>query len=97
MKYNVFILKNVIQGQYNEFFQTKIYYEHFSLISTNNKNHYLHFYNFQDNWEKVNKVLQNILNEINFSPENKPKIWIPIVDIKSLKPNFYAKKWWISY
>ncbi len=94
--WKVTICKDIVKGQWDNTYQSMVYWDFFYILAYRENQFYIHFYQFRNDWEKANKVLKKILAFPDFTPENKPAIWFKIRDTKPIRPNRRKLLWWLK-
>jgi hypothetical protein len=93
--WRVFVQKDVVRGQWNIEIKAFVYWEHYYVLATRGNNKfYIHTYQFDDDWERANKLVERIKSCINFTPEANPTLWIKIVDKQPVIPQRRKLIWW---
>ncbi len=94
--WKVTIRKDVVKGQWDNNYKSMTHWDVFYLLAYRDNQFYIHFYPFGNDWEKANKLLKTIQECPDFTPENKPKIWIKARDIKPIRPYRRRLLWWLQ-
>lgn len=78
---------------------TPLYWQRFWVLATNGKSHYMHFYEFGDDWDAAYALVERIKACPEFTPEGKPGVWLPIRDTREIRPKPWRrlKNWWIEW
>lgn len=100
MAWQVSIKHDVIRGWWHEELHCYVYLDKFWVLATDGKTHFIHFYQFWDDYDAAAELVARIRAAPDFTPEGRQKIWMPIRDTKE----FYAprkwwrlKRWWLEY
>lgn len=88
MSWKVSLQKDVIRGRWLDGWGLWLYHEFYYVVARRNGESYVHFRLFRDDWERANKFFVKVLAREDFSPENKPGIWIKVIDDRPVvQPN----------
>lgn len=73
---------DLVRGTFREEFHAYPYWERWCIIAQCGNKAYIHFYDFEDDWNKAQETAKRIRACATFSPENKSGVWFPIVDAR---------------
>lgn len=86
--WHVYVQKDILKGTWDKERRMRPYWEHFYVLAISGPRTYVHFYNFEDDYDKAQHLVERIRKDKDFSPENKPGVWFPIVDRRPRDASF---------